>query len=87
MEPLLTAMASDARLTRTLSGQGRERSRVHAVAEVVYAALKGILETDRILPDGTDYSHWNTPDGRKRLAEAARAFWEKNRAASLSERW
>ena len=78
VEPLLAALASDARLTRSLSGRGMTVSHVHPVSEVIYAALKALLKTDRILADGTDYSQWKTPEERKRLAEAARAYWEKN---------
>lgn len=86
--PLLDAFVSDTRLTRSMSlGRGGSVGHIHPVTDAIYAALVRLLRTDRFLADGSDYSARTTPEGRKKLAAAMRAFWEKNRAVSLVERW
>ncbi len=90
--PLLAALESDTRLTRSITGPGDASSRphdefrTHPVVEVVYAALQRLLETDHFLPNGADRGHMETPDGRTRLAATARAWWEKNRAMPFLDR-
>ena len=39
------------------------------------------------MDDRSDYTLLQTAEGRRRLAGAARAWWEKNRAMPLVERW
>ena len=39
------------------------------------------------MDDRSDYTLMQTAEGRKRLAGAARAWWEKHRAMPLIERW
>ena len=61
-----------------LAGTGIDRTR--PVGWAVYAALQRLLKTERFMDDMSDYTEMKTAEGRKRLAGAARAFWEKNRA-------
>ena len=61
--------------------------RTRPVIEAVYAALQRLLKTERFMDDMSDYTEMKTAEGRKRLAGAARALWEKNRAVPLVERW
>ena len=85
--PLLDAFVSDTRLTRSMSmGRGGSVGHIHPVTDAIYSALIQLLRTDKFLADG-DYMAQTTPEGRKKLAAAMRAFWEKNRAVSLVERW
>lgn len=88
VEPLLTALEADMRLTRSVSnGRGMSIDRtVHPVYEAEIHALVGILETaefhnwrERLRGDGLA--------GRKELVRSIRAFWEKNRTISLTDRW
>ncbi len=84
--PLLAALESDTRLTRcVLSRNGHDH--LGTVTEAVYSALQRLLKTEHLRDDRSDYSDLPTPEGRKRLAAAARALWEKNRAVPLVERW
>ncbi len=88
VEPLLTALETDMRLTRSVS-EGRSRSinrTIHPVLEAELAALEGILKTAefansryRLRPDDRA--------GRKALAQSLRAYWLKNRAITLPDRW
>ncbi|MCL2430694.1 MAG: hypothetical protein FWD12_15835, partial [Alphaproteobacteria bacterium] len=94
VEPLLSALESDTRLTRCIFHRDDLDFRglhgfdyANPVAESVYAALRRILQTERFMADGTDYTQMETAEGRKELARAARAWWEKNRAWPLVERW
>lgn len=90
VEPLLKALESDERLTRSVS-HGRSAmdisSYVHPVGEAVFSALVGILKTNEFESQRT-YG-WNTPTqaSRKSLAEAMRQYWERNRTTPLAERW
>jgi hypothetical protein len=90
--PLLAALESDTRLTRSITGPGEfgihplDGFRTHPVVEIAYAALQRLLQTDHFLPNGADYGHIETPDGRTRLAATARAWWEKNPAMPLVDR-
>jgi hypothetical protein len=86
VELLLAALVSDTRLTRSASGL-RRPAYVHPVTDAVYRALVGVLKTNRFLEDGDEYTARTTPEGRKRLAAAMRAFWVQNRAITLEERW
>ncbi len=84
--PLLAALESDTRLTRcVMSRNGIDH--LGPVSEAVYAALQRLLKTERFIDNMSDYIELKTAEGRKRLAGAARALWEKNRAVPLVERW
>ncbi|WP_435016305.1 hypothetical protein TA3x_003869 [Tundrisphaera sp. TA3] len=87
--PLLDAYTSDTRLTRSMSeGRGGSVGHIHPVTEAIHSALVQLLKTSRFLADGNeDYSAQATPEGRKKLAGAMRAYWEKNRATPPPERW
>ena len=93
VDPLLRVLESDTRLTRLASGsevfrRGPSRLRmISTVADVAYAALTRFLRVfdfggnpDYVLVHGG-------PDGRKRLAGAIRAYWEKNKGIPPAERW
>ncbi len=84
--PLLAALESDTRLTRCISSRsGQDQTRL--VVRAVYKALQRLLKSERFIDDGSDYTALETAEGRKRLAAAARAFWEKNAAVPMVERW
>ena len=88
VEPLLTALETDTRLTRTVSyGRGMSIDRyIHPTYEAEFAALTGLLAT-------SDFAHadprlrGSDPVARKELARSMRDFWKENRAISLNERW
>ena len=93
VDPLLRVLESDTRLTRLASGseafrRGPSRQRtMTTVADAAYSALTRILRMtdfggnpDYVLVHGG-------PDGRKKLAGAIRAYWEKNKGVSPAERW
>jgi len=86
VKPLLTALETDTRLTRSITG-GRGPVYIHPVTDVIYAALIEILQTKSFMEQGADFSELRTPAGRKRLASTIRVYWEKNRAVPLAERW
>ncbi len=85
--PLLAALESDTRLTRCISGRwGHDEAR--RVFRAAYAALRRILKSESFMDSmSSDFIALETADGRKRLAQAARAFWEKNAAVPIVERW
>ena len=87
--PLLDALANDDRLTRSADlGRGGSLDRyVHPVVEVEFAALNRILQTAEFSKHSM--ANWAsiTPAARKELAGSIRAFWEKNRAVPLLDRW
>jgi hypothetical protein len=89
VDPLLDALVSDTRLTRSVS-PGRAHvspfSHVHPAHEPAYAALKGILKPGLALGVGDRVEDRSTPGGRKRLADALKAIREKNRGVSDPER-
>jgi len=83
VEPLLTCLESDTRLTRSVSfGRSFHTGRsLLPVREAAYVALAGILQTDEFAPN---YRHQDTP---QQVAAHIRAFWEKNKSFSMEERW
>ena len=87
VEPLLTAIESDTRLTRTVTyGRGMTIDRrVHPVVEPELAALTAILKTQQF--GGQAYQAGPVTPSRRELARSMRDFWMKNRALSLTERW
>jgi hypothetical protein len=88
VEPLLSALENDHRLTRTVSfGRDFHRGRsIHDVSEAAFIALGGILRTSAF--GENVYADLHQGDaGRRRLAASIRAYWEKNRNLPLTERW
>ncbi len=84
--PLLAALESDTRLTRCISG-GRGYDYAHPVFLAVYAALQRLLKSHQFMDDMSDYKELSTVEGRKLVAQAARAYWAKNAAVPMVERW
>ncbi len=84
---LLAALESDTRLTRCISSRwGLDQAR--PVFRAAYLALRRILKSESFMDAmSSDFIALETADGRKRLAQAARAFWEKNASVPLVERW
>jgi hypothetical protein len=86
--PLIAALESDTRLTRSMTeGRGGGPGHIHPVTDAIFPALRSILKTNRFLDGGYSYAVPEAPAERKRLADAIRAFWEKNRGVPLIERW
>ena len=87
VEPLLAAIETDTRLTRTVTeGRGMSIDRkVHPVFEPEFAALTGILKTQQFT--GQQYQVEAGTLSRKDLARSMRDFWIKNRTMALTERW
>ncbi len=88
VEPLLAALETDMRLTRTVSyGRGVSIDRfVSPVFEAELAALRGILQTSQF-HDVSYRLRYGDFAARKELARSIRALWMKDRAISLNERW
>jgi hypothetical protein len=86
VEPLLTALETDMRLTRSVTyGRGMSIERfVHPVYEAEVAALVGILKAAEFR-DARYELRQKGLEGRKELARAMRAFWIKNRTISRTE--
>jgi hypothetical protein len=87
VEPLLAAIETDTRLTRTVTyGRGNSIDRrVHPVLEPELAALTAIFKTQQF--SGQEYQVESGTLSRKDLARSMREFWLKNRALSVTERW
>lgn len=101
VEPLLAALESDTRLTRTFRSDLWGQERLSPVSHAIYAALQRLLLTDRFLDrrearalltadrffDRDEAGVLLTAKGRQRVAQAARARWERVRRVPLIERW
>jgi len=90
VEPLLAALESDGRLTRTVSypgsRHGTDDRSISYTFQPAHSALTGILKT-RVIP-GSDGSPWrNDAAARRREAAAIRAYWEKVRGVPELERY
>jgi len=88
VEPLLWALRSDDRLTRTgdsFRSDTRGRA-VQPVAEAAYDALRGILKADGSALPAFDHSKQGR-EGRGAMADQVEAYWRKNREVPLVERW
>lgn len=88
VEPLLWALRSDDRLTRTgdsFRSDTRGRA-VQPVAEAAYDALRGILKADGSALPAFDHSK-QVREGRGAMADQVEAYWRKNREVPLVERW
>jgi hypothetical protein len=83
VEPLLAAIETDTRLTRTTTrGRGMEvEYRVHPVVEPEFVAITGLLKSNQFSRVQADMA------ARKALAQSMRAFWNANRSLPLNERW
>ncbi len=87
VEPLLAAIETDTRLTRTVTyGRGMSLDRrVHPVLEPEFAALTAIFRTAQFT--GQQYQVESGKLSQKDLARSMRDYWIRNRALSLPERW
>jgi hypothetical protein len=88
VEPLLAALETDMRLTRSASygrGMAIERS-VQPAFEAELAALTRILDTNEFA-NARSTLLLHDLAGRKALAREIRVYWEKNRRISLLDRW
>ena len=88
VEPLIRAFRSEHRLTRSV-GFHRDFSRHRHILpadQAAYTALTGILKTTTFAP--TDPNEpGRKPISREELANQIQAYWERNRACPLVERW
>lgn len=88
VEPLLAAVESDTRLTRTTT-RGRDITAVdyyvHPVVEVEVVALAALLKDGPFA--NAEYRVRNDMAARKELARSMRDYWIKNRAIPMTERW
>jgi protocatechuate 3,4-dioxygenase beta subunit len=92
VEPLLAALATDDRLTKTTLWHHGDAQGVLPVSRLVHHALKRLMKTNRFseaaqFSERGDEAELKTLDGRKRLAGLAREFWRKNRGVPLGERF
>jgi hypothetical protein len=87
VEPLLTALETDMRLTRSVSDERGRMSdcKVHPVFAAELAAIQPLLDTHEFMHLQNSPS-WTDPAWRKQLAQILRTYWEKNHALSLNER-
>lgn len=88
VEPLIAAFRSDNRLTRSVAFHRdftRQRT-ILRVDQAIFTALTGILKTTNFAPPGPAETDAALPT-RKALADEIQAYWEKNRAVPLVERW
>ncbi len=88
VEPLIRAFRTEDRLTRSV-GFGRDffRSRTILGADrAAYTALTGILKATNFAPLDPDGAE-DGPRSRNAVADQIGAYWEKNRAIPLVERW
>jgi hypothetical protein len=87
VEPLLEALVSDTRLTRTITlERGSNRpSYVHPTSDAIIRALDGLMKTK--VPGIVDEMRYTRdPSAHLAMAAAYRKFWEANRDMSLMER-
>ncbi len=90
VEPLIDDLERDTRLTRSVHfHRDFHRSRtIMGAHEAAYTALTGLLKTSFF---GAATTGGNLTarglEGRRAVADGIRAYWEKNRAVPLVERW
>ena len=90
VEPLLDCLENDPRLTRSVSfGRDfREDRTFMSVHEAAYVALAGILQTNFFTSGAfSDTLTAHRSEGRKEVAAAIRAYWQKYKGKALEERW
>src|SRR5208282_5876521 len=88
VEPLIRAFRFDDRLTRSV-GFHRDFFRNRIILRVdraAYTALTGILKTTNFAPPDPNEAG-NRLVNRETLANQIQAYWERNRAIPLVERW
>jgi len=88
VEPLIRDFRTDDRLTRSV-GFHRDFFRNRTILgadQAAYTALTGILRATNFAPPAPDGSA-DGPRSRKAVADQIQAYWEKNRAVPLVERW
>ncbi len=89
VEPLLQALETDQRLTRTISYPGSRRGgddrSISPVYPAIYSALVGVFQT-RVIPGSDGSVQADNLAARRHEAAAMRAFWAKNRAVPELER-
>ncbi len=88
VEPLLSGLENDMRLTRSVTfGRGYSLDRVvHPVYEAEFAALEKILKTYQF-HESSQRLRLHDLAIRKTAARYLRAYWEKNRTTSITDRW
>lgn len=88
VEPLLSALENDMRLTRSVTyGRGSSLYRaIHPVFEAEFAALEGILRTNQF-HESSQRLRLHDLEIRKTSVRYLRAYWEKNRTTSITDRW
>jgi hypothetical protein len=90
VEPLLDCLEKDPRLTRSVHyRRSFHRSRhILGVQEPAYTALAGILRTHffGVIATGDDLTTHGL-EGRRQVAAAMRAYWNRSRGLPLAERW
>lgn len=90
VEPLIEVLEADARLTRSVHfwrDFARHRSLL-GVHEAAYVALAGILEQPFFEPASTgDNLSARGADGRRKVADHVRAYWDRWKQVPLEERW
>ena len=90
VEPLLAALESDDRLTRTISHPGSRHGQddrlIHPVSQSEQSALIAIMKT-RAIPGATNYGWGEDRAARRASAAAIRAYWVKNRGVPELERY
>lgn len=88
VRPLLTALESDERLTRSVSYHRSFFTHRHliSVAETAYAVLTEILKTTSFARSEDNISI-ESVEGRRKLAARIRAYLEKYARGTIEERW
>ena len=87
VEPLLAAIETDTRMTRSVSyGRGPTiYHHVHPALEPEFSALTMIYKTEQF--SGQEYQVEFGKLSRRELAQSMREYWTKNRALPMPERW
>jgi hypothetical protein len=88
VEPLIRAFRFDDRLTRSV-GFHRDFSRNRVILRVdqaIHTALTGILKTTNFAPVDPNEAG-RGPISREALANQIQAYWDRNRAIPVVERW
>ena len=87
VEPLLAAIETDTRMTRSVSyGRGPTiYHHVHPTLEPEFSALTMIYKTEQF--SGQEYQVEFGKLSRRELAQSMREYWTKNRALPMPERW
>ncbi|HEY3418033.1 MAG TPA: hypothetical protein VGM23_14235, partial [Armatimonadota bacterium] len=91
VEPLLTVVETDTRLTRSVSFHRDffPNRNLLEVARAAYAILCRILQTSDFgpFPSGSDDQPLSEMEKRRLVVRKMRAYWQQNRGRSPEERW